>query len=168
MKISCGTVYMKRGKNMTKKYSEDAIYAVVETIFNIIDKKIDKKVACNELEMKYNFNPNSANDGIYGIGAMLDGKKYTRTLNTLTTRIAFEKIEKDYGINSLQNAISATQKHVDYYENKTGNNMHAIRKIIEEFTLKAVKKPILYLDETVLAEEKYIKGKLITIQINGY
>lgn len=61
----------------------------------------------------------SAQDYITDFLAMMNGERYTRTLNLYATEYFLKSIKMDYGKESFFKALDACQQHVDYY-NKLG------------------------------------------------
>ena len=59
-------------------------------------------------------------------GYMIEGTKYTRKGNTETTVYFITQIGKDYGIDKMKNALTATQENVKYYFEQTGNKSFSI------------------------------------------
>jgi len=57
----------------------------------------------------------SAQDYITDFLAMMAGERYTRTLNLYATEYFLNSIKTDFGEKAFINAITACQKHVDYY-----------------------------------------------------
>lgn len=79
-------------------------------------------------------NPNSASDLINNFKCMLDGKRFTRTLNAYTTEYYLEKIEKDFGVESLMNALVSLKLHIEYYESLRNTTLRKVRKIYDRFS----------------------------------
>lgn len=61
----------------------------------------------------------SAQDYITDFLAMMNGERYTRTLNLFATEYYLKSIKADYGKEAFEKAFEACQKHVEYY-NKLG------------------------------------------------
>ena len=47
--------------------------------------------------------------------AMMNGVEYKRAFNNATNKFLLEKIRQDFGSEAYKNALSAVQKHIDYY-----------------------------------------------------
>ncbi len=78
--------------------------------------------------------PGSAKDYVNNLKYMLEGKCYTRTLNTYATEYYIKQIRKDYGEQVYLAAIEATQKHVDYYNSLGYGKRRSIEKLLKELT----------------------------------
>lgn len=64
---------------------------------------------------------------------MMQGKKYTRTINTEATRYYLENIHKDYGVDQLRIALKAVEQHTDYYGKLGRGNLRSIEKLVNEY-----------------------------------
>jgi len=87
-------------------------------------------------------NRNSASDYFYNFRCLLEGKRFTRTLNADSMEYFFGNILKDYGADKLANPLSALMQHIDYYEGKQNTTMNVMREIHSRYSGK-VNKPIL-------------------------
>lgn len=82
---------------------------------------------------KIGINPNSSVDLVYGLGHMLKGHRYTRTMSASLVEDYMLWIERDYGRKFLKNAFSALQQHVAYYQSLTKSPMRGHVKILEKY-----------------------------------
>lgn len=57
--------------------------------------------------------------------AMMEGKKYTRRMNTETTMYFIEQIGKDYGMEKMKNALVATQENIKFMYEHSGNKSNS-------------------------------------------
>lgn len=64
---------------------------------------------------------------------MMNGGRYTRTLNKYSTRYFLKAIYRDYGKQGLQKAIEASRKHASYYEALGHGRLAYVERVIEEF-----------------------------------
>lgn len=72
----------------------------------------------------------SAQDYIYNVQRMLEGRSYTRTMNPEGTAAILNWIAEDFGKSALRTAATAVLHHVDYYRNlEKGGPQHKIREI---------------------------------------
>lgn len=78
-------------------------------------------------------NAGSAGDYITDFLAMMNGEKYTRTLNEYPTRYFLERIRKDYGESVFQKAIDACRKHAAYYATLGHGILAYVERIVEEY-----------------------------------
>lgn len=114
-------------------------------------------------------NSNSAVDYIYGYSNLIQGKLFTRTMNSLGMEYYFQRIFDENGDNGLQNALLSLSQHIDYYEEQSGASAKLNRKIYDKYlrllNYKLIK-PI-YPDE-VDSEIEYSEGKTKKVLINSY
>jgi hypothetical protein len=96
-------------------------------------------------------NQSSARDYIYGFRYLIEGKKFSRTLNAYSMDYFFENFIKDYGLPNLENPISALMMHIGYYEDKQNTTMHLMRDIHEKYS-KLIVVPKLITDIDSLTE----------------
>src|SRR5262249_31721461 len=76
----------------------------------------------------------SAEDTISNIGYMLEGERYVRTNNAFATEHFLEMIHRDYALNALVKALSAVEKHLEYYEGlPRGSKLPTIWNIVQKY-----------------------------------
>ncbi|MCW3109880.1 MAG: hypothetical protein JWQ09_4386 [Segetibacter sp.] len=78
-------------------------------------------------------NPNSAADYINNFRCLVEGKRFTRTLNAFSMEYFLENISNDYGNAKLSNALFALKEHVEYYEGIQKVRMHKMRVIYDKY-----------------------------------
>lgn len=134
---------------------------------NVYFQESKKKDALIEAE-NFGMNKGSAHDLITNFKYMYEGKKFTRTNNNITTKYYLENIFKDFGIERLENAISALDMHIEYYENLRMTTMHGLRDISKVYKnlLFENSDNIIYPDE--INEENLFEGLKKQISINAY
>lgn len=64
--------------------------------------------------------------------AMMNGEVYKRAFNNDTNKFLLESILKDFGHDSYKAALSAVQKHIDYYSTLGKGNLSGLQKIVNE------------------------------------
>jgi hypothetical protein len=64
---------------------------------------------------------------------MLNAQEYKSIIGEAQTRYYFKMILQDFGKEKLALAIDATEKHINYRENKFHTNVFGIREIVDEF-----------------------------------
>ncbi|MBU3196001.1 hypothetical protein KPL26_04880 [Clostridium algidicarnis] len=105
--------------------------------------EIIKMVHCGNLtrnEAKYKIadetgmNAGSAGDYVTNFLAMMEGQRYTRTMNTYATRYLLENIRLEFGEEQFQKALEATKEHVKYYNGLKNGTLHSIQNIIDELS----------------------------------
>jgi uncharacterized protein with ParB-like and HNH nuclease domain len=79
-------------------------------------------------------NSGSAGDYISNFLAMMNGEKYTRTLNEYSTRYFLDRILEDYGHSALLRAIEACKKHADYYASLGHGRLMYVEKLVGEYS----------------------------------
>jgi 5-methylcytosine-specific restriction enzyme A len=89
-------------------------------------------------------NKNSSADYINDFRCLIEGKRFTRTLNAYSMEYFLEHIFEEYETQGLTNALTALKEHIEYYEALQKVRMHKMRDIYERY-LAAV--PIQSFDE---------------------
>ncbi|MDO9518440.1 MAG: hypothetical protein Q7J10_10410 [Methanosarcinaceae archaeon] len=79
-------------------------------------------------------NAGSAEDYISNFLAMMNGEKYTRTLNEYSTRYFLDHILEDYGQSALQKAVEACKMHAYYYATLGHGRLMYIERLVEEYS----------------------------------
>ncbi len=114
-------------------------------------------------------NPNSSADLIYGLGRMLQGHRYTRTLSAPVVADYFLWIERDYGREFLRNAISSLQQHIEYYQSLTKSPMRGHVDILNKYAkfLKEELEEFVYPEE-LASPNALVEGGSKTVSVNIY
>jgi 5-methylcytosine-specific restriction protein A len=114
-------------------------------------------------------NPNSSVDLVYGVGHLLDGHRYTRTMSASTTDHYLEWIARDYGRKFLRNAVSALRQHVEYYQSLTKSPMRKLIVVLEKYTtLLAEETEEFFSPEEIAEPANLIEGTIKKIWVNVY
>ena len=124
-------------------------YAKAKGVF---DGKIEREEALDALTQQYGMNRNSAVDYISNFKYMMEGKKYTRTINTDATDYYLHHIFSDYGHARLRDALKAVDKHIEYYGSLGRGNLQSIRLVYEKYADILSNSDALYPDEVASAE----------------
>ena len=111
------------------KISNEMIESVYEYSKMVYEKKITLTEAKERVNMETGMNTGSAQDHIMDFRYMMDGERYTRTINLYATEYFLKKIYEDYGYKALTNAIEATKKHIDYYATKSTSKKRSESKL---------------------------------------
>lgn len=101
---------------------------------------------------------------------LIRGKLFSRTTNRYATEYFLQRIYDEEGSEGLQNALLSLDKHINYYENKSGSSAKSNREIYQRFLSlinNELKLTPVYPDE-VDSELKYSEGKVIEVRVNGY
>jgi hypothetical protein len=100
----------------------------------VFHKQIDKTTAANNLFGQLGMHQGSASDYIGAFCLMMEGERYTRTINTEATKYYLENIKKDYGPEKLQLALIAVSQHTDYYGKLGKGRLRSIEKLVVCYT----------------------------------
>ena len=105
---------------------------------------ISKKVFAGEIKLsegkkiivgENRMNPNSAADYINNFRYLIQGRRFTRTLNYFSMDYFLENIYKDFGRTGLINSVSALNKHIEYYEHQQNTTMRKMRQLASKYDL---------------------------------
>lgn len=79
-------------------------------------------------------NAGSAGGFVADFLAIMNGERYTRTLNEYSTRYFLQRIRGDYGESAFQKAIDACRKHAAYYATLGYGRLAYVERIVEEYS----------------------------------
>lgn len=99
----------------------------------VFEKKLSRTEGRDQIVNQVNMNPGSAGDYISAFYSMMEGEKYTRTLNEYSTRYFLESILEDYGKEGLRKAVSASSKHATYYAALGRGRLAYVERIVKEY-----------------------------------
>ena len=110
--------------------AEEVIYSVCKKFY---DKTITEEEALDELIEKVPCFSRTSHKMTLGLfGYMIDGRKYSRRANVEGTICLIRNIGKDYGIEKMTNALTATRDNIVYYYGQTGNKSNCMRKCCQQ------------------------------------
>ncbi|WP_417429199.1 HNH endonuclease [Halpernia sp.] len=116
------------------KISEELTPLAYEISKKVYNKEISfsdgQKIIVGDKRM----NKNSAADYINDFRCLIDGKRFTRTLNAFSMNYFLENILEDYGNEALENSLNALLQHIEYYEDIQKVTMHKMRNIYDNFS----------------------------------
>src|SRR6266446_4257896 len=116
------------------KISNEAMKAAYDVAKRVREGALSRAAGIEELHQRFALNRGSAGDTISNIAYMLEGKRYVRTNNAFATEHFLEMIHRDYGPDALERAISAVEKHLEYYERlPRGSKLPKIWKIVHKY-----------------------------------
>ncbi|MCP3028765.1 hypothetical protein [Halobacillus sp. A5] len=95
--------------------------------------QIDRIEATNSVYKYFGMNQGSANDYIQAFYCMMNGERYTRTINTKATKYFLEKIETEFGDNYLEQALVAVKKHTEYYGSVSKGRLRSIESLLKNY-----------------------------------
>jgi 5-methylcytosine-specific restriction protein A len=150
------------------KITKEMIEAGYKKAADVYHERISRQQAIDDLTKIHGMNSSSASDTIVNFKKIMDGEKYVRTNNAEQTDYILTNILKDYGIARLENAIKATNEHVNYYEGLGKSKLNQIREIVskhEKFLLS--KTESIYPDE-LNKPETLFEGIKKTVLVNTY
>lgn len=117
---------------MRKTITNEMVKSAYEIAKKVYEGKIGRTEGRTEIAQTTGMNEGSAGDYITNLKAMLEGQRYTRTLNTFATRYNLEKIREDYGEAAFNNAIHAVTEHVKYYNALGHGNLNSIQAVVDD------------------------------------
>jgi len=130
------------------------IKAVYESAKLVYLGKKKRNTAVKELVDQGLMNRSSATDTIYNLEHMLRGERYERTNNADTTEYFLDHIQEDFGLLALDNALSALEQHIHYYENLTGSRMLKLMGVLKKY--REMEKAVEIPDEEMPSEEELV------------
>jgi hypothetical protein len=122
------------GGNEMVKITNEMTHRGYEIAKMVFQGNLTRNEAKYKIADETGMNTGSAGDYVTNFLAMMDGQRYTRTLNGYATRYMLESIRKDYGEEQFQKALEATKGHVKYYNGLNNGTLHGIQKIIDELS----------------------------------
>ena len=100
----------------------------------VFENELGRTEGRDEIANKANMNSGTASSYISAFLAMMNGERYTRTLNEYSTRYFLNAIFEDYGEEALQKALKACSKHSTYYSALGHSKLAYVDKILEEYS----------------------------------
>ena len=111
-------------------WAEEIVYGIVRDFY---DGKLQEDRALDELTKRVpNFSRTSHKMTLGLFGYMIEGKKYTRRASVEFTLCFIRNIGRDYGVQKMRNALTATWENITYYYGKTGNKSNCLRKCCQQ------------------------------------
>ncbi|WP_196894029.1 HNH endonuclease [Aureivirga marina] len=153
------------------KITKEMTFMAYEISKKIFLKQIKKEEGLKIL-VELGMNKDTAGFQIQNFIHFIHGEQFTRTQNEFTTKYFLDKIYDDFGINSLKNAISALEKHIDYYENlPKGSKLPGKRKILDYYK-KIVNESLtttnFHPTEITEEEQLFTEGSIKKVLVNNY
>jgi 5-methylcytosine-specific restriction enzyme A len=100
---------------------------------NVFFEEITTKQALENLCANDQMNENTAKNYFSKFKYLMNGEMFNMTMNAYSVEYFIENIFKDFGIEKLENALIALEKHIDYYEKKSSSNSKTNREIFEKY-----------------------------------
>jgi 5-methylcytosine-specific restriction protein A len=101
----------------------------------VYDGELRSDDAASELQDRFGLNINSARDFLHQFRKMMRGETFTRSLNASALEYFLSAIAKERGPEAANNAVAATWRHIEYYENVEGSRMKKLRSVVEKFQM---------------------------------
>jgi len=147
---------------ITEEMSRES-YLVARDVYR---GKVTKSDGIAVLVDRFGMNERSASDHISNLHQMLGGTEYHRTLNVFTTTFFLRNIKDDFGDVSLRNAVSALEKHLDYYDSLNRGHQVQLRKLAAVYQ-EELGGSVEYPDE-LDSDEALVEGARKSVVINSY
>jgi 5-methylcytosine-specific restriction enzyme A len=108
-------------------------------------------------------------DYIYAYSNLIQGKLFTRTINSYGTEYYLERIYNENGNNGLKTALLSLYQHIEYFEETSGASVKKGREIYEKYyqLVKDNYGETVFPDE-VDSDQKYSEGKTKKVIVNSY
>jgi len=139
--------------------------------------EVGKKIYLNKMSLNegteslrsMGMKKSSGLDYIYAYSNLIQGKLFTRTINSYGTEYYLEQIYNENGATGLKAALLSLNQHIEYYEETSGASVKKGRLIYEKY-YKLVKSDY---GETIFPDEvdknqKYSEGKTRQVTVNSY
>lgn len=111
-------------------WSEEVLYDITRTFY---DGKITEDNALDAMVERIPNLSRTSHKMTLGLFAnMVEGRKYTRRGNVEITVCFIRNIGRDYGLEKMLNALTATWDNIVYYYGKTGNKSNCMRKSCQQ------------------------------------
>ncbi|WP_394219134.1 hypothetical protein [Halobacillus trueperi] len=96
-------------------------------------QQIDRVEATTKISRYYGMNSGSANGYIQAFYCMMNGERYTQSLNTKATEYYLKRIQEEYGIGQLLLALESVRNHIKYYESFGKGKLKSLEKVVKDF-----------------------------------
>lgn len=107
----------------------EAIYSVAKQIYS---GTLPRTIGNDKLTKDTGMKKSSVSFYTSAFLYMMEGKEYKRTISLFATRYYLEHIRQDFGKDTLDKALEAVRKHIQYYKSKTGSNLPGQENLIKE------------------------------------
>jgi len=115
-----------------KKITQAMIEKSYELGKAVCSGKIDMGDAIDELKT-LGMDSGSARDYFINLKKMLEGKKFTRTMNTATFEYFLTCMQQDYDAKTFAKVLTSAESHVDYYDGLGNGKLRSVRNVIKRF-----------------------------------
>lgn len=121
------------GFSESKALTNEMAAVAYEVSKKVFEGSVGRTEGKDEIVVRTGMNAGSAGDYITDFLAMMNGVKYTRTLNEFSTRYFLEHIKKEYDESVLNKAVDACRKHAAYYATLGHGQLAYVERIVKEF-----------------------------------
>lgn len=104
-------------------------YEIAKKVYWGQISRTDGKIAINQ---HTGMSEGSAQAFITIFLAMVNGEVYKRAFNNDTNKFLLESIRRDFGDKYFNNALSAVQKHIDYYSTLGKGKLIGLQEIVNQ------------------------------------
>lgn len=151
---------MESLKHQRRHIPAEIIPIAYKVARKVYDGKLRMSDGVKELVGENLMNKNSARDYLTDFKCLMEGKRFTRTLNYDSMEYFFNKISLDYRSSQLAIALSSLQKHIDYYEGKQHSTMHQMRVIYKKYLPKSQPLELIGSDDELMQNIEAFEGYL--------
>jgi len=107
-----------------------AAYSISKSVY---EEALAKEAGAKQLHVEHGMNLGSARDYIKAFRCLVDGEKFTRTINVQAADYYFEKILHDYGPMKLEVALQSMKRHMEYFEGASKSKVYELRKVVSQY-----------------------------------
>jgi len=139
--------------------------------------KVAKKVHLNQISVSdgakklvdVGMKKTSGLDFIYAYSKLIQGKLYTRTINSYATDYYLNQIYLENGKSGLKKALLALYQHIEYYEEASSSSVKKGREIYEKYydLIRNDFGETIFPDEVEEGKD-YSEGKTRQVTVNSY
>jgi 5-methylcytosine-specific restriction protein A len=115
------------------KITHEQIHIVYELAKSTYLGNISRSAVVRTLCDDCGFNEGSASDYVTNLARMLKGSVYHRTMNIYATEYFLGRISDDFSASLFQNALSAVEQHLNYYDTLGRGNQLKIRQLLDSY-----------------------------------
>lgn len=109
------------------------IKAAFDRAADVFDGKVSPAVAAKQLNSDIGLNESSAKDFFAQYRRMLQGEVFKRSLSAEALQYFLPRILATRGRDAADRALSATWKHIAYYESLDGTHLNRLRSVAANF-----------------------------------
>jgi len=120
-------------KGRTKgKVTEEMVLSCYEYAKRILKGQSHINDAATAIVAQTKMNETTCKRNLDSIGGLLEGRKYVSVMSYSSTVLVLENIRSEHGKETFKTALMATELHLDYYEQVSGNKQRQIRDYVNQ------------------------------------